>query len=383
MPGLTGLVDPYALRKEFPILARQTYLNNCSLGALGKRTEERLKEFLGEWRMRGAPSWYDAWWGRLEETREAFAQIIGARADEVAILPSVSAALSVISGAIADPERPEVVTSRLDFPTIPYQWMVKKQVDLQFVGKKDAISVPPEEFEGAVSSKTGALATSHVLYTTGQIQDAARLAKIAKKAGAVSIIDGYQSAGQVPIDVHAMGCDVFVAGGLKWLLGGPGCALLYVKRSRIAEWRPEITSWFANEHQFDFDTEKFDYRRTASRFELGTPSLGAVFSTLGGMETVLKAGVAAIRRRQNKLVTDLYEKLVDAKFEIASPELEAERAGILMVRDPKADVTVKKLAKRKVAVDYRRGKVRVSPYFYNNEKENDEFVAAMKNLRGK
>ncbi|HEX9816945.1 MAG TPA: aminotransferase class V-fold PLP-dependent enzyme [Candidatus Thermoplasmatota archaeon] len=374
-------MDPYSLRSEFPILSQQTYLNNCSLGALGKRTETRISEFLREWRTGGAPSWYQTWWGRLEETRKAFASIINARPDEVAILPSVSAALSVISSAIYDPENPEVVTSKLDFPTIPYQWMVKTNVDLKLVGTKDAVSVPLDEFQGAMTSRTGVLVTSHVLYTTGQIQDAKKLSAIAKKSGAVSIIDGYQSAGQLPLDVRAMGCDVFIAGGLKWLLGGPGCALLYVKRSRIAEWRPQITSWFANEHMFEFDTEKFDFRRTAARFELGTPALGSVFATLGGMETVLAASVAGIRRRQNKLVTDLYERLIDAKFKIASPELEAERAGILMVRDKDAGETVQRLAKKKIAVDYRRGKVRISPYFYNNEGENDKVVAALKSLR--
>lgn len=374
-------MDPYSLRSEFPILSRQTYLNNCSLGALGKRTEARISEFLREWRTRGAPSWYETWWTRLDTTRKAFASIIQARPDEVAILPSVSAALSVVSSALGDPKNPEVVTSRLDFPTIPYQWMVKRDTELKLVGRKDAVSVPPEEFEAAMTSRTGAVVTSHVLYTTGQIQDAARIAKSARKAGAVSIIDGYQSAGQLPVDVRALGCDVFIAGGLKWLLGGPGCALLYVKRSRIAEWRPQITSWFANEHMFEFDVERFDFRRTAARFELGTPALAAVFATLGGMETVLKAGVGDIRRRQNRLVTDLYEKLVDAKFEVASPELEAERAGILMVRDENASATVQRLARKKIAVDYRRGKVRVSPYFYNNESENDKFVQAMRTVR--
>lgn len=371
-------MDPAALRPEFPILRRQTYLNNCSLGALGRRSEARVQEFLSEWRTRGAPAWYTTWWERLEQTRAAFAQIVGARPDEVALLPSVSAALSVVSSALHDPDRPEVVTSRLDFPTIPYQWLVQRDVKLRLVGDKQAVAVPPEEFEEAIGSKTAAVATSHVLYTTGQIQDAARIARAAKKAGAASIIDAYQSAGQLPIDVRALGCDVLVAGGLKWLLGGPGCALLYVKQSRIAEWEPQITSWFANEHMFEFDTEKFAFRRTAARFELGTHSLGAAFATLGGMETVLKAGVAAIRRRQNKLVTDLYERLVDAGYRVASPELEAERAGILMVRDDQAPKTVEKLGKRKIVVDYRRGRVRVSPYFYNTEQENEKFVAAMK-----
>ena len=378
---MAAAVDPYSLRAEFPILRRQTYLNNCSLGALGKRAEARIHEFLGEWRTVGAPSWYETWWGRLEETRKAFASIVNARSDEVAILPSVSAALSVLSTAIEDKDRPATVTSRLDFPTIPYQWMVKRRAKLRFVGRGDGVSVPLDEYAAALGSDVGAVATSHVLYTTGYIQDARKICGMAKKAGAVSIIDAYQSVGQLPVDVRAMGCDVLVAGGLKWLLGGPGCALVYVKRSRIAEWKPSVTSWFANEHMFQFDPERFEFRRTASRFELGTPALAAVFATLGGMETVLKAGVASIRRRQNKLVTDLYDRLVDATFGVASPKLEAERAGILMVRDPEAPATVKRLAKRSIAVDYRHGKVRVSPYFYNNEGENAKFVQALKTVR--
>jgi kynureninase len=374
-------VDPYGLRGEFPILKERTYLNSCSLGALGRRTQGRIEEFLGEWRSQGAPSWYETWWGRLQKTRAAFAKIINAHPDEVAILPSVSAALSVLASAMEPEGGGEVVTTRLDFPTLPYQWLVKRKPNVRFIGDRAATDVPIGQWERGIGAKTGIVATSHVLYTTGYIQDAKEISRLARRAGAVSIIDAYQSVGQLPVDVRAMGCDVLIAGGLKWLLGGPGCALLYVKRSRIAEWKPTITSWFANEKMFEFNVEEFEFRRTAARFELGTPALGSVFATLGGMETVLKAGVGPIRRRQNRLVTDLYEKLIDAKFKVASPELEAERAGILMVRDKDAEATVARLAKRNVAVDYRRGKVRVSPYFYNNEDENTVFVDAMKALR--
>jgi selenocysteine lyase/cysteine desulfurase len=376
-------VDPYRLRPEFPILRERTYLNSCSLGALGERTEGRIQEFLDEWRSQGAPSWYETWWGRLQQTRAAFAKIIHARPDEIAILPSVSAALSVLSSAIADPARPEVVTTRLDFPTVPYQWLVKKEATLRFIGSKQAIEVPTADWSKAVGPRTGLVATSHVLYTTGAIQDAKEICRVARQAGAVSIIDAYQSVGQLPVDVQEMGCDVLIAGGLKWLLGGPGCALVYVRRSRIPKWRPTITSWFANEKMFDFDAEEFEFRPNAARFELGTPALAAVFATLGGMETVLKAGVGAIRRRQDRLVTDLFEKLVDAGFEIASPDRASRRAGILMVRDPDAGATVARLAKRKIAVDYRRGKVRISPYFYNDEDENSRVVDALVALRGR
>ncbi|MBW3554241.1 MAG: hypothetical protein KY466_12055, partial [Gemmatimonadetes bacterium] len=112
-------------RGEFPILARKTYLNSCSLGALSKRADARLDGFREEWHTHGASAWYETWMGRLAELRGRVAGMIGAHADEVALAASVSAALATVASAVDHGARNRVVVADLDFPTLAYQWMAR------------------------------------------------------------------------------------------------------------------------------------------------------------------------------------------------------------------------------------------------------------------
>lgn len=366
------------LRDEFPILRRSTYLNTCSLGAFSRSTGRRVRQFYKEWSERGAPAWYTTWWRRLEQTRATFARLIGARVSEVAILPSVSAALTSLASALDYRRRQRILTTRLDFPTISYAWRTNPHARLRFIGPTRGVEVPLAAYEVALDDSVAAVATSHVFYATGALQDAKAISRRAHRHGALSILDAYHAVGQVPIDVRELGCDALVSGGLKWLLGGPGCALLYVRRALHRRLVPAFTGWFANERQFDFDPAQFAFRRTAQRFELGTPSLPSVFATLGGMDLVARVGPARIRRRQDALVTDLYEKLTDAGYRVRTPPDPRRRAGILMVEVRGAERAVERLARRRIVVDHRNGRIRVSPYFYNDERDHDRFVEALR-----
>jgi len=113
-------------RSEFPIFRDKAYLNTCSLGALGDRTRRRLEEFLDLWQARGASAWYDVWWAALGELRERYARIIRASADEIALAPSISVAISTVAEALDYRARPRVVVTSLDFPTVAYQWLAKR-----------------------------------------------------------------------------------------------------------------------------------------------------------------------------------------------------------------------------------------------------------------
>ncbi len=371
-------MDAPLFREDVPILRTKTYLNTCSLGPLTRQAKMRVDQFYREWATFGAPAWYKIWWERLQETRATFAGLIGARPEEVAVLPNVSAALSVIASSLDYKTRPNVVTTRIDFPTIPYVWMARPDAHVRRVGSRRDLLVPKAKVTAALDDSVAALATTHVVYSTGGLQDIRALSAAARRAGAVSIIDSYHGVGQVPVDVKEVGCDILISGGLKWLLGGPGCALMYVRGPLLRRLEPTITGWFANAEQFQFDPEVFTFRPTAARFELGTPSLPSTFATLGGMELVRRAQPAAIRRRQNHIVTDLYEKLRDAGFAIRSPPEEKDRAGILMVPVADPPGVVARLAKRRIVIDHRDGKIRVSPYFYNSGADIDKFVGALK-----
>ncbi|MDP2955522.1 MAG: aminotransferase class V-fold PLP-dependent enzyme [Longimicrobiales bacterium] len=368
------------LRAEFPILSARTYLNSCSLGALSRRSEGYLDEFRERWHTMGAAAWYEHWLGRIEDLRGRVAAFWGASPAETALLPSTSVALSVVAESVKPGGRNRVVCSELDFPTLAYQWAVKPEIELVVLRSPDGIRMDPEQYAEAVDERTLFLATSHVFFTTGHVQDLNALSEIAHRAGAWCLIDGYQGVGQVPLDLATSGVDFYTGGPLKWLLGGPGLAYLYVRGELVPTLEPRITSWFAAEDQFGFDLEGFRYRPDARRFEMGTPSLPTVHIALGGQEIVDELGISLIARRNRQLTAHLVARCRERglSLRLAEPE---HRSAIVMIRHDDPPGAVAHLAKHGVIVDHRPGHVRVSPHVYNTEEELDSCVEVLAGFR--
>jgi kynureninase len=365
------------MRDEFPILERCIYLNSCSLGALSRRAEARVGEFYREWHELGAAAWYDRWLGRLGELRARAALLLGAGPGEIALAASTSAALSVLASALDYRRRNEVLVADLDFPTIAYQWMARPDVRVIRVPSDDGATVQLERWADAASDRTAAIATSHVFFATGAIQDLRALADIAHRAGALLIVDAYQSAGQIPVDVRASGVDALVTGPLKWLLGGPGLAYLYVREELARRLRPRIAGWFGAANAFDFDITRCEPHQDARRFELGTPALPAVHTALGGMDLIEQLGIGAIRDRNQALTERLIARCHDAGLQLTMAPRAEERSAIVMIRHAAAAATVTRLAERDIIVDARPGHVRVSPHFYNTEEDVDRFLTEL------
>lgn len=369
-------MDWEATRGAYPILSRRTYLNTCSLGALSSAVRQAVGGFLDLWEERGASAWYQTWLAEVARARERFARLIHASPDEVAILPNVSTALGVL--ASAGPQDGNVVCGALDFPTIPYQWRVKPGVEVRLARSPDGVRMRAEDYEPLVDAGTRWVATSHVAFGTGALLDAKRVVDVARARGALTLLDGYQAAGQVPVDVRELGVDAYVSGGLKWLLGGPGVCYLYVRKDLHARLAPTTTGWFAHADAFAFDAACFRAHGDARRFETGTPAMAAVYAGAAGLDQVLALGPARIRGRTAALVDDLAERLADAGFALLTPDRADERAGIVAVRVEDAPRAVARLARDGIIVDARPGRVRISPYFYNTERENERVVDALR-----
>ncbi len=361
-------------REEFPILERATYLNSCSLGALSRRGQQKLADFQEEWNTFGASAWYDTWLGRLADLRGRVAAMLGAGEDEVALAASVSAALSVIASAIDFRHRPRVVVADLDFPTIAYQWMVRPDVEVVRVPSDDGATIDLQRWADAVDGRTAAIATSHVFFTTGAIQDLRELAGIARSAGALFIVDAYQSSGQLPVDLRGDDVDVLITGPLKWHMGGPGLAYSAVRRELIPDLRPTITGWFGAADQFDFDVRRHRFKDDARRLELGTPALPTVHTALGGQEILDEIGVAAIRERNRDLTERLIARARAAGLDLCCAPDPAARSAIVMIATRDPTDAVRHLAGAGIIVDARPGHVRVSPHFYNTAAEVDRVV---------
>ncbi len=370
-------MDVASVRAEFPILQRKIYLNSCSLGALSLRAMAYLESFQELWHELGASAWYGPWWGKLEDLRSHVARFLGAAPAQLALLPSTSAALSVIAESVDYGQRNRVVCTELDFPTLVYQWAVKPEVELVVLPSHDGVRVDPEQFAEAVDDRTAFLATSHVLYTTGYIQDLDALGEIAHRAGAFFLVDGYQGPGQIPVDLGAGEADFYTTGPLKWLCGGPGLSYLYVRDELVQQLQPRITSWFAARDQFNFDLENFEPHDDARRFELGTPALPTVYTALGGQEIIDELGIETIRDQNRALTEHLVERAQESGFQLTIAPDPADRSAIVMIQYEDPPGAVGYLAQRGIIVDHRPGHVRVSPHFYNTIDEIDQCIETL------
>jgi kynureninase len=360
------------LRERFPIFRHAAYLNSCSLGALSDRTRAALADYLDQWERRGAAAWYDTWLPACERLRAAYGRVIGAEASAISLEPCISSALGVVAESLDYRRRPKVVTTSLDFPTVPYQWLAKAGagVELEILESPDGIEVPLERFAEAIDERTALVATSHVFFATGAIQDLRSLAALAHAKGALLFVDGYHGAGQVPVHVAALDVDFYASGGLKWLLGGSGIAFLYVRPELIPRLEPRIAGWFGHAAPFRFEPRTLERAADGQRFEQGTPSMASVYAQLAGLEILEEAGLEAVQARTRALTEDLIAEAAARGFlPRVAPEASARSAIVMLPRqDPARDVA--RLAEQGFIVDARPGHVRVSPYFYNRPEEH-------------
>lgn len=382
-PPLEGRFDE--LRDQFPILGRKIYLNSNSLGALSRRSMEERSEFEELWNELGASAWYEIWLAKLDEVRAGFGQTIGAELPTIALMPSVSAALTAVSAAVlSDPKRNnrnKVVLTELDFPTVGHHFLSRKKssgLDVEIVPSTDGVRVPLEAIQDAVDENTALLVTSHVLFTSGTIQDAEELTRIAHASGAYIFLDAYQSNGQLAIDARGLGVDFLAGGALKWLCGGPGMAYLYVRSDLSID--PVTLSWFGVENQFGFDIRNADARKDARRFELGTPATGAAYTAAGGLSIVLETGIDEIQARNEALSEDLRSRLTEEGYSLHQSPDRTERSALVLIEHPDAAGAVAGLAKRGVIVDHRGSLLRFSPHFYNCIEDNEHAVEALADL---
>jgi len=367
-------------RKEFPIFERKTYFNTCSLGALSRRVRTAVFTAMDHWDRTGAAAWYGPWWEELGTLRTRFAQVIGAQPEEVALFPSVTAALTAVASCFDYQRRPKVVLSELEFPTTVYQWSVKAAdgVNLVMVDSgPDRLSVPVDAYARAIDDRTQLVVLSHVYFTSGAIQDIATLANLAHAKGAFALVDAYQSVGQLPLDVRATGIDFLVTGGLKWLLGGTGIAYLYVRRELLDQLHPRNVGWFAHRNQFAFDVRQFEYAHDARRFEGGTPSIAATYAGRAGLDIVLELGVSSLRARQIALLDHVITAAREQGLRPRVPGTAEDLAGIVTIPRENPGAVVAALARRDIIIDARPGVVRLSPYFYNTRDDSERVVDAL------
>src|ERR671930_427011 len=216
-------------RDRFPILEDTTYLINHSLGAMPASAEERMLEFARAWRERGIRAWAEGWWEMPLTVGDQVGRIIGAPPGSTVMHQNVAVAEAIVVSCFrpVDPGRNRVVYEEGNFPSVRYLYQAQPDLEVVVVTGDCAIV-------DAIDERTLLVPVTHVLFKTAEIQDVEAIVRRAHEVGAHVVLDAYQSAGVVPLDVAALNCDLAVGGSVKWLCGGPGNGWLYV-RPELAE----------------------------------------------------------------------------------------------------------------------------------------------------
>jgi len=364
------VVDWSAWRPEFPLLDRCIYFNACSLGPLPRAGRAALARYAHDWDEQGTPVWFRTWLPLLERFRSRVGDLLQAPAGSTAIAPSVSVALTTLAtGLPLPPGRDKVLIGALDFPTVGHQWLSRPGFEVDFVPSADGMTIPPEAFAERIDSRTALVATTHLFYTTGYLQDVRAIADAAHAAGALCLIDGYQTCGCVPLDVAAMDCDAFVGGCLKWVSGGPGNAFLYVRPDLIPRVQPQGTGWFATRDPFSFTLQELVFADDARRLETGTWAIGCHYAGLAGLELVLEVGVANIQERLRDLTDRILERCDAAGVKTFTPRERERRCGIVTLECDHPEEVEARLRAAGVVVDSRPGRVRLSPHWCVTDEE--------------
>jgi kynureninase len=351
-------------RAEFPILEETTYLVSHSLGAMPRRAAERLAQFAREWAERGIRAWAEGWWETPMRVGDQIGRIVGAPPGSTVMHQNVAVAEAVVLSCFqpAGPRRNRVVYERANFPSVRY--LYQAQPDLEVVVCEDE-----GEIVERIDERTLLVPISHVLFKSGEIQDVEPVVRRAHEVGARVVLDCYQSAGIVPLDVTALDVDFAVGGSVKWLNGGPGNGWLYVRPDLSDALEPKAIGWQAHARPFAFE-EKLEYTSGAARFLTGTPNVPAHYAGTAGYDLIEEIGVPRIRESSLRQ-TELLISLADQRgFEVVSPRDPARRGGTVTIRVPDFPAVHAVLEERGVLCDFRPDAgIRLGPHYYNSDDE--------------
>ena len=373
-----SLTPGASARTEFPIFEHTTYANSCSQGALANRVRAAAEEWLAGWDENGAE--WEFWVERNEAARAAFAGLVHAEPDDVAVTTSVSQAVSALVSALdLTGGRNKIVISEYEFPTVGQIAHAQelRGAEVVHVRPEPDGRIPLERFAEAIDERTALVCSTFVSFRTGHRHDVSAIAELARAKGALHLADSYQAIGAVDLDVRTLGADVVTGGTVKYLLGSAGLAFMWLRDSLRSELLPTQTGWFADEDIFAMSIADYSPHATARRFDSGTPPVPSLYPGVAGMGLIAEVGVPGIEAHIRHLVDRLLAGLDELGATVVTPRGEKEYGPMTCVLSTDPNALVDALAAERIVVSTRDSNLRISLHLYNVEEDVDRILAAL------
>ena len=372
--------DIDACRRGIPLLATSIPMNNCSQAPQTIETRAAADRYLQSWNTSGMD--WDVWMHEVQLAKAEFAKLIGASVDEIALFSSVSEATSAVASALDFiSARRNVVVTEAEFPTIGHVWLAqeKRGAHVRWVPVENG-AINANAYDSIVDKQTLLVSVTHGYFLDGFTQNLAHLANIAHANGALLYVDAYQTLGAVPVDVKALGVDFLASGNLKYLMGVPGVAFLYVRRELVENLHPTVTGWFGRANPFAFSANTLDWSSTASRFDTGTPPVMNAYIARAGMEIINGLGVPNIRAWHQVLARRLIDGGKARGLTLFGPDDVTRKTASTAFAVPDSHVVEHAMRERGVIAAARGPVIRLAPHYYSTLDDVDTALDVLREV---
>jgi cysteine desulfurase/selenocysteine lyase len=378
----TPATDWAAIRARYPAAMRSTFLNITSGTPLSTAAKAAVMELLEaqavgaagrEWRM-----------PLLENARQRFARLIGARAPEIAVTKNVTEGLNIVANAI-DWRRGDnvVVCTDLEHPNNVYLWLALRSrgVDVRTPRAQNG-AIDTQAMIAAIDSRTRVVATASVTFAPGFRTELEAVGRVCRKTGALFLVDGVQSCGILDLDVEACMIDALSTSTSKGLIGIAGLGFLYVRSDWIDRLNPVYIGRYSIErgkgHESEIEECEFRLLDDARRFEAGNYNWAGIAAAQASLAEILDVGTAAIELRAVGLAATLAEELQILELPVTEPPAGVPRSHVVTVGrlgagdtkttgDSKLDRVAAALEEGGVKFTIRKGLLRFGFHYYNDE----------------
>lgn len=383
-PGVDD--DPLRVRKDFPATGDYTFLNTAYIGLISQVVVDAAHDWI-EARARRTYS-VGQMEAKKQEARKLFAGMVGAGEDEIGFLFSTSEGENVVVNSLDFQHGDNVVFDDIVYPSTPVIYRKLQEtrgVEMRVVKNRGGAGTV-EDFAKLVDKRTRIISVAWVSSTSGHRHDIKRLADLAHAHGAYLYADAVQFMGTAPVDVRALGIDVFTTGTYKWLMAGFGVAPFYVRRELLDRIQPANVGWMVEKTLPDYGYQPY---RTARKFEYSSPAFGQMYELSAALAYLNRVGLDKIEAHSMTLVQELRKGLSDRKFRIFTPEGNGSPIVSFYTKKTARDVqTVLDAARVKVSVQDEGAersetptvRIRVAPAFFNNAAEVKRFLEVSEKL---
>ena len=389
------MIDLQRVRADTPGVAFVAHLNNAGSSLPPRQVHDAVVDHLQREAEIGGYEAARERRDRWEHTYDALARLLNAGRDEIAVIENATRAWDMAFYAFPFASGDRILTGRAEYAS---NWIASKQVADRTGARIDVV---PDDEHGQID--VAALASMldddvklvslvHVPTQSGLVNPAAEVGRVTREAGVPLLLDACQSAGQLPLDVDELGCDILSGTGRKFLRGPRGTGFLYVRRGLIEKLEPPLLDMRAADWQPD---GTYTIRSDARRFENWETYYAGKIGLGAAVDYALEIGIDSIRAR----IVELAEKLRAALREIDGVTL-LDRGAVLAatvtftVDGVSPDEVQQRLEQRGVNVstmdassaqlDYGpRGiaaAVRSSAHYYNDDSDLDRLVEGVKEI---